>query len=635
MAEPLQQPFDWAQDRAQDKAWFFEVFPCRPLPYPGECLSGYLLRLAQANGFVSFWDLVSDLFPVFRQPNQISLLRWEYPVDDWGRIPLRTQLSKTDLRRLTVIPWVEKFRSPPTVTPPSSLSPGHFLRGVVNPHLQVCPLCLQEQSYLRLMWRLAPVYVCVDHGCLLQAQCHRCGTPLAVLGPTHRHLHCAACGTDLRTLPVVSAPADILEAQRRQQAELQFLLDPDVTLAKNPTGDPREAIGLKFRYLRLQTGQSVAAMARQMGVSRGAISALELGRKTPLPLYLTYLEALSWSWFDFAALNVPREFVPSLAEPPLMYLRLCPTPECPNHQPPPSMGVQLRRDLPDCRKARFRCTACGRRFTRTYEGELTAKPRRPPIRPGEPPPVVKSAEEVTRLVEMGLQGLDNRQIAHQLGWGEKTVRIYWISLGLEEQVHQAQAERRAREQQERYAALRDRVETILQSLLTQDEEITLRRVDQALGHASEYLRNYPDLVERVREVAGPHNAQVRQRRYEALSTQIAQAIEEARHSDGAPTIHGIAQRVGLPYGRLSQSYPELHAIVRQAVQEHQARMRAARTEARCAQINEAAARLVAQGSRLTYKAILEEAGLHKCSAKADPVVLALLRRWVGDFAPRD
>jgi hypothetical protein len=80
-------------------------------------------------------------------------------------------------------------------------------------------------------------------------------------------------------LPVVSARTDILEAQRRQQAELQFLLDPDVTLVKNPTCDPRPAIGLKFRYLRLQTGQSVVAMARQMGVFDGAISALELGRK--------------------------------------------------------------------------------------------------------------------------------------------------------------------------------------------------------------------------------------------------------------------------------------------------------------------------------------------------------------------
>jgi len=495
---------------------------------------------------------------------------------------------------------------------------------------------LQAEPYLRLMWRLAPIQVCLDHGCLLQAQCHRCGTPLTVVSPTQRHLRCAACDADLRTLPIVTAPADVLTPQRRQIAELQFLLDPEVTLINDPTCDPREAIGLKFRYLRSQTGCSVAAMARQVGVSDAVITSLELGRyASSLPLYLTYLEALSWSWSDFAALEVPHEFVRSLEEPPYMSLRLCPNPECPNHQPPPGLGVCVLMDLPDRRIVRFRCTTCGRRFTRSYDGELVTKPRRPPIRPGEPPTVVKSAEEVAHLTGLGLQGLDNRQIARQLGWGEKTVRMYWISLGLEEQVHEAQARRRAREQQERHAALRNRVETILQSLLDQDEEITLSRVSRALGRNSEYLQNHPDLKEQVQEVAQGHNARVKQRRYETLSARITRLIEEAKHGHEPMTIKGIAQQAGLSYGRLRNSYPELHAMVRQAVQEHQAKMRALRTKMRCAQINEAAARLVAQGSRLTYRALLEEVGLHKCSAQADPAVQDLLRRWVGDFPSGD
>ena len=29
--------------------WFFEVLPYRPSPYSDECLSGYLLRLAEVN----------------------------------------------------------------------------------------------------------------------------------------------------------------------------------------------------------------------------------------------------------------------------------------------------------------------------------------------------------------------------------------------------------------------------------------------------------------------------------------------------------------------------------------------------------------------------------------------------------
>ena len=78
--------------------WFFEVLSYRPSPYPGECMSGYLLRLAAVNGFLSFWDFATDLFPAFTHTGQAGLLRWEYPVEDWGRIPVRTQLTLTRLR---------------------------------------------------------------------------------------------------------------------------------------------------------------------------------------------------------------------------------------------------------------------------------------------------------------------------------------------------------------------------------------------------------------------------------------------------------------------------------------------------------------------------------------------------------
>ena len=615
--------------------WFFEVLPYRPSPYPGECLSGYLLRLAEVNGFLSFWDFATDLFPAFTHTGQTGLLRWEYPVEDWGRIPVRTQLTVTRLRRLTVMPWFEKFRPAPVVRRPSCLSPGHFLRGMVNPYLRICPLCLQEEAYLRLIWRLAPVRVCTHHGCLLQGQCHRCGTALTVLGPTHRHLRCAVCDADLRALPTEPAATDLVEAQQHQQAIFQFLLDPDIALAQCQPEDLPKALGLKFRYLRLQTGQPVSAMAGQMGVLNGAITALELGKHTTIPFYLIYLEALSCSWPDFAALEVPQEFVQSLGQPHLLHLRLCPESECPNHQPPPSTGVWLLKDLPDGQKARFRCSACGRSFTRSYEGQLIVKPRRAPQPPKKLSRGLKSAEEIARLVEMGLQGMSNLAIACELKWIPQTVASYWESLDLKEQVHQAQAQRRMEEQQERRAILRDQVEAILCGMFSEDEKITLQRVAQDLGHTAGYLAHYPDLRERVREASQVHNAQVEKRRYEALSVQLHQAIEEARQENGTLTVRGILQQTGLTHRRLSEVYPEFHAMVKDAVKDHQARMRIIRAETRCAQINAAATGLLARGSRLTQAAILREAGLHKCSVKSDASVEELLRKWVGDFAPRD
>ena len=293
--------------------WFFDVLPCHPPPYRGECLSGYLLRLAEANGCANLWSLVRDLFPSFRSPKQITLLCGEYPIDDWGRIPLRTQLPLSFLRRLTVEPWVEKFRIPPQMIRPNRGSPLNFLHGVVNPLLQVCPLCLQEQAYVRLLWRLEPVQVCLHHQCLLQSRCHQCGNPLTVISPRHRHLHCAVCGADLRTLPVVAAPADVLEAQHQQQIQVQFLLDPEVALVDTSPEDRSRAIGLKFRYLREQAGLTKVEAAQRMGISHRVILGLEQAERISLAFCLGYLEVLDCSWSEFAALQVPDRPVTELA----------------------------------------------------------------------------------------------------------------------------------------------------------------------------------------------------------------------------------------------------------------------------------------------------------------------------------
>ena len=119
------------------EAWFFDVLPCRPQPYEDECLSGYLLRLADANGVRHFGDWVADLFPTWPSQQRIVLLDWEYPIDGWGRISLRTQLAPSALQRLTVVPWLQKFRSVAVISQEKNLSPGHFVHDIVLRPLQV------------------------------------------------------------------------------------------------------------------------------------------------------------------------------------------------------------------------------------------------------------------------------------------------------------------------------------------------------------------------------------------------------------------------------------------------------------------------------------------------------------------
>lgn len=622
--------------------WFFDILPCRPAPYAGECLSGYLLRLADANGLLHFSQLTDELFPRWRKSHHPTMLRWEYPVEDWGYLPLRTQLTRADLRRLTVAPWLEKFRPPLRLQPPRAVSPGGALRGVIQPHLQVCPLCLQEQPYIRLLWRLLPVTVCLDHSCLLQARCQHCQTDLTPVSIRHRHLHCPACNADLRTLPIVAAAPDLLLAQRPKHAALNFLLDPDVTLVKAwapgpepPSAQVVQAVGMKFRYLRTQAGISITTMAARLNTRSGYITALELGHPTPLPLHLAYLEALALSWPEFVALEVPPAWLAANQAPPYMPLRLCPTPDCPNHQLPPNVSVKLLADLPARGVARFRCACCGRHFTRAYTGQLTSKPRRPPIQPGAPPIVPKAPTEIARLVEWGLQGRPNREIAHLLGWGEKTVRMYWISLDLETQVHQAQAQRRAQAWLEHHAAIRARMDAVLQPLLAQDEEISAQQICLAIGYNADYLNSQPALAAYVRGRIQAHNRQVTEHQVQRLKARLVSFLAELPACAAEVKFREIAEAVGLSCDQLRVHYPELHALARTAYAEYLAHFKAARSQAECARINEAAARLAAQGRSLNVVAIFREAGLSKHRCQHDPALQAAIHQWLDDDAPSD
>lgn len=620
------------------KDWFFELLPLRPNPYPGECLSGYLLRLADLNGYGIFWDMVGDLFPTWDAPQQIHKLKWEYPMKDWGRIPLRTGLTPAELTRLTVASWVGKFRILPDLNHSIYLSPGHFLKSLMNPVLRVCPFCLQSQPYLRLIWRLLPVTVCLEHGCLLQDRCSACGAMLTPVSQDHRHLRCPTCGADLRSLSTTMASQDILDVQRHRQDDFYFLLDPTTVITQSDAdsgyANPSYALGLKFRYLRDQAGVSAKSMAQKAGLTVGTITSIEQGVLVPLQRYLGYLEALHLSWKEFAILGVPDEFVQAMQTPRHIHLRLCPNPKCSNHHPPPGTSVQLLRDMPEQRIARFHCTTCDRRFTISYDGNLRIKARHPRLRAGEPHILMKSQDEIASLIEMGMRGDCNQKIAQSLGWGVCTVRVYWIALGLEEQVHRAQSNKRSQEKLERYMTLRSKIRTALDSLLAQNREVTLQLVSQALGKKGTYWHMCCGETGFVQELIQQHNVRVRQQKDEVVFAQITRGIESLQTTNRIVKVEEIAKQAGISYIQLRDHYPELRLKIHEAIQEHRTRLKQTQLKNQIKQIDIAATRLIDKGRRLDYQMILQEAGLSRYAYHSAPIRDALAR-WVSNFAPRD
>lgn len=625
-----------------DHTWHFDALPCRPQPYAGECLSGYLLRLAAANGHTVFKDFIFQMFPDWRFCSQALILRWEYPVDDWGQMPRYTQLSLAELEKLTLWPWVAKFRTPPMRTFPKRMGPGGILRDLVAPDLQVCPLCLEERPYIRLMWRLAPVQVCLRHRCALQSQCPNCQAQLTPISWQHRHLHCAACDADWRGMPVTAVSNELLAQEEKQQRDFAFLLNPDMSLVND--GDaaalnlalPKQlpqAVGLKFRYLRVQKGKTLDQMRRHLQLPEGKVSRVERGDRAALPIYLDYLAGLGCSWSKLATLTVPPEFIAD--QPAYMDIRLCPQPDCPNSQPPPSTSVRLARDNVKSRTVGLVCTACGCQFIRRYTGELVpVTPRRSPIPPDNKRQLTKPDEEVALLLELGFQGYTNQKIAQRLGWQARTITWYWYALDVAEAVHQAQKQRRQEKREQRLADLRARVEAALAILCRQDEPITLTAVNRALGFRTGYLNNYDEIAQHVWAVAEEHNRQCKQRRTAALRARLEAIIADLPNQTERVTIEKMAADLGVTSAHLSQIYPELAALARAAAREQLDWLREEKRRQRCARIQEVAASLVAQGERLTIKKVRQEAGITPCVYQVDTVIRELIQQWVWDTASK-
>lgn len=619
---------------------FFDVLPVRIQLYEGECLSGYLLRLAAANGVIDFRAFVQSLFPAWHNRREVHVLRWEYPVDSWGALPLRTQLPIERLARMTLLPWVAKFRTPSIRIDIRQLSPGQILRGLVHPTLQVCPLCLQEEKpYQQLLWRLQPVVTCLEHGCRLQGSCHHCGQSLPVVESYQQHLRCGHCGADLRQLSIVPATDEALAREARQQPDWQFLLDPTVSLVSDMNEEPKltiaRQIGLKLRYLRQQRDESSAQLAKRSRLTESMISSVERGQHASLVTYLEYLESMSCTWQELAAITLPDELLAKFKRPWHMSLRLCPNPAC-EHHTIPSRKVILTRDQPNLHLARFRCRSCGRRFTRAYTGELVTKPRVPE---GETRKYVlmKPKAEVERAKQLGLQGETDRAVAEVLGWTTHNAFSCWRVLDIYDEVQEARRYRRQQEKRQRRQALRERVDVILDEFCQQEELITLARVSRALGGNMPYLRmdDYPEIVAHVKAVAQAHRNRCQEQRVEQWRTQIETVIADYQERDTPLTIHKIAAEVGLVYWQLRDDYPELMTLIRDSVRADREIRRNDQLAQQCMQISQAALRLTAQGVSLTRTAILAEARQHISIDDSVPQVSEWLKRWIGNFGPRD
>ncbi len=139
---------------------------------------------------------------------------WTRDLDRWASISAIATLNhrlRGDVREATstsLRSFCERLGSPP---PGPGITPGILAVGVYHRlrnryGLQYCPQCLFEdqEPYFRRDWRLAHVWICTRHGCVLRDCCPSCESPIAPHRATFLQVEkCWECDSSL----LVTSPA--------------------------------------------------------------------------------------------------------------------------------------------------------------------------------------------------------------------------------------------------------------------------------------------------------------------------------------------------------------------------------------------------------------------------------------------
>lgn len=182
----------------------------RPQPHIDESLESYLIRLSDDNGYDSYqtfsrlvwlWLKENDFeagggFP--KQLHQVNV----YHADRTSNLRVRAlrliesliDAEQSSLLKLAVMHSAVKFSGGRVAVFRDGVDiPRCFLR---SDNIPICPLCLEEDLYIRQHWHYLPYIACHQHHCQLVCRCPECGNTLNYQQQESIQ-HCQ-CGFDLR-----------------------------------------------------------------------------------------------------------------------------------------------------------------------------------------------------------------------------------------------------------------------------------------------------------------------------------------------------------------------------------------------------------------------------------------------------
>ena len=170
-------------------AYYFDTLPVHPRPEELESLTGYLIRVAEANEIHQpawLFDLAQSDVVSSKQIGTRRII--DNPPQSLCEIAVLTSRTEDELLSTTFYHLARKFNRP---TLPISIS--QFLAGSVAKHLRYCPSCLAESPYYSLLWRFSALSGCARHKNRLLDHCEHCGHTIPLFASLLKVGTCPTC----------------------------------------------------------------------------------------------------------------------------------------------------------------------------------------------------------------------------------------------------------------------------------------------------------------------------------------------------------------------------------------------------------------------------------------------------------
>ena len=277
------------EPRVDHQQAIWNVLPLHPRPQPLESITGYITRLAEANGLQS----INELGALVGGMTFSSLKRNpDYPTVVYPGLAHLTGHSEDAWLDMTFFHLVHHFGSSMN---PYSLH--RFLAGSFAASLRYCPVCLAEHTpaYYSLLWRFLLLPGCSEHGVRFLDQCGHCGSPLPVFRPLPQLTKCPLCQGDLRTCEPSRLSSDEVEPTEQRTNDLKMLLTPQ---HRPPKEEQAKLIGKRFQLLRQQRDLWIPEVAHLLGRETSVIRDIDYVsrfRQASLKDYMQYAVLLGYS----------------------------------------------------------------------------------------------------------------------------------------------------------------------------------------------------------------------------------------------------------------------------------------------------------------------------------------------------